>query len=358
MIKMIGKTKNIFFFLILISSAVTAQVKYSNEFLNIGVGVRSAGMGNAVVASTEDVTAGYWNPAALLKLENNIEIGYQHSELFAGVANYDYGGLGFKIDDVSSAGFSFIRTGVDDIPDTRNLVDASGNFNYDAIESFSSVDNAFIFHYARKIGPEPLSLGGSVKIVRRKVGQFANAIGFGIDVAALYELEKIKLGASLRDVTGTFNAWSFNTEELAESFALTGNEIPTNSLEVTVPQMVLGGGYLYVINESFEVYPEMDLSVTFDGKRNTLIRSDFASIDPRIGLEANYKKIVYLRTGINGFQQAATIDDDEKWYSSPSVGVGIKFKKVALDYALTNIGGSTGFYANSFFIRFGINKRN
>lgn len=354
---MIGKISKVFFFLILLTSAVSAQVKYSNEFLNIGVGVRSAGMGNAVVASTTDVTAGYWNSASLLKLENNIEVGYQHSELFAGVANYDYGGLGFKIDEVSSAGFSFIRTGVDDIPDTRSLVDASGHFNYEAIESFSSVDNAFIFHYARKMGPEPLSVGGSVKIVRRKVGQFASAIGFGIDLSALYELEKIKLGASFRDATGTFNAWRFNTEELEESFAITGNEIPTNSLEVTAPQLVLGGGYLYAINENFELYPEVDLSVTFDGKRNTLIKSNFASIDPRIGLEANYRKMVYLRTGINGFQQAATIDGDEKWYSSPSVGVGVKFKKVALDYALTNIGGSTGFYANSFFIRFGINKR-
>ena len=72
---------------ITISFIASAQVKYSNEFLNIGVGVRSAGMGNAVVANTPDVTAGYWNAASLLKLENNIEIGYQHSELFAGVAN-------------------------------------------------------------------------------------------------------------------------------------------------------------------------------------------------------------------------------------------------------------------------------
>lgn len=352
-----GRINNIILILISFSTALTAQVKYSNEFLNIGVGVRSAGMGNAVVASASDVTAGYWNSSALLKLENNLEVGYQHSELFGGVANYDYGGIGFKIDDISSAGFSFIRTGVDDIPDTRNLVDHNGDINYDRIESFSSIDNAFIFHYARKVGPPPLSVGGSVKIVRRKVGQFANAIGFGIDLSALYELEKLKLGASLRDITGTWNAWDFNTEELAEIFTLTNNEIPENSLEVTVPQMVLGGGYSYQINEKFEVYPELDLSVTFDGKRNTLVKTSFASVDPRLGFEANYRKMVFLRAGINGFQKAATIDNDEKWYSSPSVGVGVKFKKVALDYALTNIGGSTGFYANSFFIRFGINKR-
>ncbi len=351
------KSKLILFFFTAVTTVLSAQVKYSNEFLNIGVGVRSAGMGNAVVANTPDVTAGYWNAASLLKLENNIEIGYQHSELFAGVANYDYGGLGFKIDDNSSAGFSFIRTGVDDIPDTRSLMDANGHINYDRIESFSSVDNAFLFHYARKTNFEPLSVGGTVKLIRRKVGQFANAVGFGLDVSALYELEKINLGVNLRDITGTWNAWYFNTEELEEVFTLTGNEIPQNSFEITVPQAVFAGGYLHQFNEKFEVYSEIDLSTTFDGKRNTLIKSNFASIDPRIGVEGNYRKMVFLRLGINGFQKSSSIDGDENWYSSPSVGVGLKFKKVALDYALTNIGGSTGFYANSFFIRFGINKR-
>ena len=146
-------------------------------------------------------------------------------------------------------------------------------------------------------------------------------------------------------------------EELEEIFRLTNNEIPEDDFEITVPQMVIGAGYIYQISEKFNIYPELNLSVTFDGKRNTLIQSDFASIDPRIGLESSYKNIIFLRAGINGFQKAATINEIDKWYSSPSIGVGVNFKKVAIDYALNNIGGSTGFHTNSFFIRFGINKR-
>jgi hypothetical protein len=246
---------------------------------------------------------------------------------------------------------------VEDIPDTRNLIDANGEINYDRIESFSSVDNAFMFHYARKTNIDPLSIGGTVKIVRRKVGQFANAIGFGLDISASYKLEKINLGVNLRDITGTWNAWFFNTNELEEVFLLTGNDIPENSLEITAPQAVFAGGYLFEFNEKFEIYSELNLSTTFDGKRNTLLRSEFASVDPRVGIEVNYKKIVFLRFGVNGFQRFATIDGKENWYSSPSLGGGVKFNKVALDYALTNIGGSSGFYTNSFSIRFGINKR-
>ncbi len=39
--------------------------KYSNEFLSIGVGAKAQALGNAVVAQTNDVTAGVWNPAGL-----------------------------------------------------------------------------------------------------------------------------------------------------------------------------------------------------------------------------------------------------------------------------------------------------
>ncbi len=46
-------------------SQVNAQVKYSNEFLAIGVGARTMGMGGAGIANVNDATAGYWNPSKL-----------------------------------------------------------------------------------------------------------------------------------------------------------------------------------------------------------------------------------------------------------------------------------------------------
>jgi hypothetical protein len=45
--------------------------KYSNEFLNIGAGARGLGMGGAQVASVQDGTAGYWNPAALVHIKEH-----------------------------------------------------------------------------------------------------------------------------------------------------------------------------------------------------------------------------------------------------------------------------------------------
>src|SRR5690606_32380927 len=58
--------------------ALSAQAqdapKYSNEFLAIGVGARSLGMGYAQVAAANDVTAGYWNPAGLLGVRGDLQV--------------------------------------------------------------------------------------------------------------------------------------------------------------------------------------------------------------------------------------------------------------------------------------------
>ena len=48
--------------------------KYSNEFLNIGVGARALGMSNSIVTSTDDVFSGFWNPANLTKIKSDIQI--------------------------------------------------------------------------------------------------------------------------------------------------------------------------------------------------------------------------------------------------------------------------------------------
>ena len=93
--------------------------KYSNEFLNIGVGARSLAMSNAVITSTEGAMAGYWNPSNLASTTNDIQIGLMHAEYFAGIAKYDFGSIVKKIDDKSSFGVSFLRFGVDNIPNNR-----------------------------------------------------------------------------------------------------------------------------------------------------------------------------------------------------------------------------------------------
>lgn len=84
-------------------------------------------------------------------METPRQASFMHSEYFAGIAKYDYGSFATSVQDNTAViGASVLRFGVDDIPDTSELIDADGNINYDRVKKFSAADYAFIFSYARK----------------------------------------------------------------------------------------------------------------------------------------------------------------------------------------------------------------
>jgi hypothetical protein len=350
---------------ILFHFAATAQKngvapKYSNEFLQIGLGAEALGMSNSVVAKTDNVNSGYWNPAGLTYIKPGWEIGAMHSEYFAGIAKYDYIGLAKTLDDRSTIGFSFIRFAVDDIPNTTQLIDNGGNIDYDRISTFTAADYAYLFSYARKLKIEGLSIGGNFKLINRKIGDFAKAWGFGLDAGIQYKRNKNwKFGLMARDVTSTFNAWIFNIDEsMKEVFVKTGNAIPENGLEITLPRLIIGTHGRYDLGKKgLFLGGEMNLAMTTDGRRNTIIQSKPISIDPSIGIEFGFKTFVTLRMGIGNLQYIKNFDDSKKLTLQPNVGLGVGFKSFSLDYAFTDVGNqSVSLYSHVISLRLHLNK--
>jgi hypothetical protein len=329
--------------------------KYSNEFLAIGVGADALGQGNAVVAQTGGVNSGYWNPAGLTNVNKWLEVGLMHSEYFAGIAKYDYLGLAHKIDDKSAIGFSAIRFAVDDIPNTTQLIDNAGNINYDNISTFTAADYAFLLSYARKLRIEGLSVGGNLKIIHRKVGDFAKSWGFGLDAGLQYQRGKHwRFGLMARDITSTFNAWVFTLDQQTqEIFASTGNSIPQNGLELTMPRLIFAArGKFDLGKKGLYAAGEIDLDMTTDGRRNTLLRTGFASFDPHIGIELGFKNFVALRGGLSNMQYVLDFNDTKHLNVQPNIGIGLNFKSFYLDYAFTDIGdASVALYSHVLSIR-------
>lgn len=340
--------------------AQSSAPKYSNEFLSIGVSARAMGMSGSVIASVNDVTSGYWNPAGLISVEPDLQIGIMHADYFAGIAKYDYGSIAIPLrEKQSTIGFSLIRFGVDDIPNTLFLVEPDGSINYDNITSFSVADYAFLGSYATKLKWNDLRVGGNVKLIHRIAGDFATAWGFGLDAGAQYDLNKWKFGVTFRDITSTFNAWSFNfTEAEKDVLAATGNVIPDNSLEITTPKLILGAAYHTPIGNNFGILGELNADITTDGKRNVLISADPLSVDPHLGIEADYKKFIYLRGGIGNIQQFIPDDQTvEAWTLQPNIGIGLVIGPIKLDYAYTNIGNQAEvLYSHVFSLMFDIVK--
>jgi len=63
-----------------------------------------------------------------------------------------------------------------------------------------------------------------------------------------------------------------------------------------------------------------------------------------------------LRAGIGNIQKVKDFNQDEKNTAQINFGVGIRFKKIQIDYALANVGDvrSNGLYSNVFSLKVGI----
>ncbi len=352
---------------ILTCTTVAAQFrKYSNEFLNIGAGARGLAMGGAQVATVEDGTAAYWNPAGLTGIKEHPSVYVMHAEYFAGIGKYDYAGLAVPLNDGKRVvGLSVLRFAVDDIPNTLFLVEPDGSVNYNNIQTFSSADYAFLLSYGQKLiddDDRKLRLGGNVKIIHRKVGSFATAWGFGFDAGLQYHTKNWRFGLSARDVTTTFNAWAFTfSDREKEALYLTNNDIPVKSTELTAPRLIAGAAHNFQFNKNFSLVAEADLDLTFDGQRNTLVSNKTINIDPRAGLEVAYQNSLFFRAGVSNFQRALadgdTLNQKKVWIFQPAVGAGFRVKNVTIDYAFTNLANqSNPLYTHIFSLRLDLKK--
>ena len=346
-----------FIFLFFAISHSQNNSKYSNEFMNIGVDAASISMSGAVTSSINDVNSGYWNPAGLTAVKQG-EISLMHSNYFANIANYNYIAYAKPIDSQSAIGFSMIRFGVDDILDTTQLIDDQGNINYDRINLFSAVDYGFIISYARKMLTKEISYGINTKIIRRIIGDFATSWGFGLDIGIqLKTSNNWRFGLMARDISTTYNSWSINETRLNDiQNAIDGQnqEIP-NSTEVTMPKIQLGVSKLHKINYDYSLLTSFDLIMKFE-QNNSMISTEFISINPAIGLQVDYINNVFLRLGIGNFQNEMDFENSTNLTFQPNFGVGFKLRDIEIDYAFTDIGDqSVALYSNIFSLKVDFN---
>ena len=345
-------------FLILLLITVTTQIsgqtvrKYSNEFMNIGVDAAALGMSSAVTAHTADVNAGYWNPAGLVNVEDN-QLALMHSSYFASIANYDYAAFAMPLDRESVIGISLIRFAVDNIIDTRALIDSGGNITpYENLPRFSNADYALTFSYAKQLPVQGLNFGVNAKVIRRIIGDFASAWGFGFDLGVQFKSENDwKFGVMARDITTTFNAWSID-KNLFENVS---DEIPEQELpkttEITIPKLQIGISKLIDFHYDYTLLTSLNLNMRF-AETNDVISTSFASINPSLGFEFGYVDMVFLRAGMGNFQNELQIDNTENLSFQPSFGLGFKYNGIQIDYAFTDIGDqSVALYSNVFSLK-------
>tara|TARA_R110002153_G_scaffold38188_16_gene111177 strand:+ start:4525 stop:5598 length:1074 start_codon:yes stop_codon:yes gene_type:complete len=326
---------------------------YSNEFLNIGVDAAALGMSKAVVATTNNVNAIYWNPAGLVGIED-YQGSLMHASYFAGIANYNHAAFAMPIDKNNAIGFSVIRFGVDDILNTTELIDSQGNIDFNRISLFSAADYAFNFAYARNLIFKDVKFGVNAKMIRRIIGDFATSWGFGFDAGLQFERNNWKFGIMARDITTTYNSWVINEDEfnkIKDAIPGQNQELPETT-EITKPKIQLGVAKDFRIGRFLNLLTEVDLNIRFE-QTNDIFSSKLGSIDPAIGFQLDYDKLAYLRVGVGNFQYIAEFDNGKSLSTQPNFSVGFNYNGMQIDYALTNIGSiGNALYSNIFSITF------
>lgn len=346
--------KKYFLLFLLLPLIIKAQAlrNYSNEFLTIGVDAAALGMSKSVVATSNDVNSGYWNPAGLVNIKD-YQGALMHSSYFAGIANYNYAAFAMPIDNRSALGVSIIRFGVDDILNTTELIDSQGNIDFNRISLFSAADYALTISYARNLILKDVYFGMNAKIVRRTIGDFANSWGVGLDAGIQFEKGNWKFGLMLRDISTTFNIWTIDTD----AFATIQNAIPgqnqelPEATEITKPKIQFGVARSFRLGRFFNLLTEADLNMRF-AKTNDLISTSIVSIDPALGFQLDYDEFVFLRAGIGNFQNITEFDGSKNLTLQPNFGVGFLYNGIQIDYALTNIGSlGNALFSNIFSVK-------
>ncbi len=268
----------------------------------------------AYAALAGDVTAGYWNPAGLSRMEYP-QITLMHDERFGGLVNYDYTAAAMPMGAQHTLGLSVVRLGVDDIADTRaawtdlnhNGLIESNELDNGKITYYNVADWAFLLSYARRVSDQ-LSYGASVKLIRREAGD-ASATGIGFDVGVQYRAtESLTLGANLQDATTTLVAWSTGTNELVS---------PTLKLGAAWTVDALAG----------RLTPVGDVDIRFENRGAAAnAHLGAVSFDFHAGAEYSFRDLIAVRAGLSDI-------------GSLNVGTGIHLPKFDIDYSFAKYDG-------------------
>ncbi len=162
------------------------------QFLKIGVGARGQAMGGAYGSLADDLTAVYWNPAGVSRLDG-MAFTAAYLNWFGGF-NHTFAGMAMPINEQFNVAVSFISFGVDDIEiTTMDVPEGYGS-------TYSITDVALGLTFSGYLTKE-FAFGVTAKYVRNSFASLG-AQGVAFDIGSLYDtgIYGIKLGFSLHNL--------------------------------------------------------------------------------------------------------------------------------------------------------------
>lgn len=168
---------------------VTNVATTAAPFLQIGVGARAIAMGGAFVATADDPSTMYWNPAGISNLKS-LEAIFMHSNWLADIS-FDYAGLIIPLGRIGTLGANITTLNMGEM-EVRTVDRPEGTG-----ERFDASDMAIGVAYGVSL-TDRFSIGFNFKYITQRIWK-ESASGFAVDIGTFYRtpLEGLRIGANL-----------------------------------------------------------------------------------------------------------------------------------------------------------------
>jgi hypothetical protein len=305
------------------SQSVTKAGTVSGTFLKIGAGSRATAMGEAVIASSNDLSSIYWNPGGLAWVAGN-QAYFGYTDWIADL-QHNFAAASFEIRGIGTLGISIITL---DAPDqevtTVEFPNGTGEF-------FSYQDLAFGVSYARKL-TDRFSFGISGKFVSQTIYRL-NASAIAFDVGTLYQIPgtALRLGMSL---TNFGTKMQFTGDNLEREIDIDPS-MPGKTDRVT--------GFLRTERWDLPLSFKVGLAYDFRAGESLRLTVGADAVTPNdnreylnTGGELAYNEFLFLRFGFKGYN----MDNPEGGFSyggGIDLPIGSNIRAI-VEYAYTDFG--------------------
>ncbi|MBQ3834161.1 MAG: PorV/PorQ family protein [Elusimicrobia bacterium] len=278
----------------------------SAQFLKLGIGARSAAMGNAVASVYNAVDSIYWNPSNLGYIDRK-ELSFSHTIWFEDIS---YQWLAFALPTeklgVFGAAVQYVSYG------SINRVDNT-NVQYG---SFSPLDMAVYLSYANKY--KKLLYGANLKYIYSKIENSATAIAADFGVNYDFNDYRTSIGAALTNI---------------------GTKMKFNNDEEYLPTLFKTGISHFI---TYDWLVSFDLNFPRDNEIYFNLGTEYC-------VELAEKIELALRAGYDGRNK------DVPGFSCINLGFGLQYLDYVFDYAFIPYGDIGMTHRFSFSIKFGKN---
>lgn len=309
--------------------------------LLIPVGSIGTSLGGSNLANVSGVDALYWNPSGLATMTSKTgEVMFSHQKYLAGI-DINYVAGAYKLGSLGNIGLSLKSLGFGDIDvTTADAPDGTG-------ETFSPIYITLGVSFARAM-TDRILFGVTTKVIYEKiVNETATGLAFDFGLQYTVGVTGMKFGVTLKNFGPSMR---FDGNDLENYYQPPGT--PSGSLNE--PRRIYLADFELPTSLSLALSYDLNLgrtsAVTFNG---TFQNNSFSPDDYVVGLEYNFKKLVYLRGAYNFDQDFfETKESREDRLFGPSFGAGVKYNfgglNVAFDYAFRLVSKSA-LSQNHFF---------